>query len=274
MRWKDFLYFQRNSKTAVILLLILILLTLILNVVVSYRYSSDVILVQNDSLVREFDQFKKSLNMRDLPSTAAQEANKAGDGTSRSVKRQTGESVTGELNRQNNSQDDTQNEKNAYPNKESPSQYSSDLYPRTIYPTIKKLSEGETIALNEADTAEWKKIPGIGSAYASRIVKYRDLLGGFVKTEQLLEVYGIDQELYSRINGYIKPDNNYRKVKINHLEFKDLLRHPYLNYKQVQAVMSIRRRKGDISSIRELSILDEFTPEDIFRIEPYLDFSE
>ena len=58
------------------------------------------------------------------------------------------------------------------------------------------------------------------------------------------------------------------------MEFKELLRHPYMNYKQVQAVMSIRRRKGDITSIRELSILDEFTPEDIFRLEPYLDFSE
>ena len=70
---------------------------------------------------------------------------------------------------------------------------------RIAYPSIEKLSKGETILLNASDTAEWKKIPGIGSVYASRIVQYRNLLGGFSHVEQLLEVYGIDQELFSRI---------------------------------------------------------------------------
>ncbi|HMM16146.1 MAG TPA: helix-hairpin-helix domain-containing protein, partial [Petrimonas sp.] len=126
--------------------------------------------------------------------------------------------------------------------------------------------------LNAADTAEWKKIPGIGSTFASRIVKYRNLLGGFVSVEQLREVYGIDNELFSRISPYIQADENFRKLWINELEFKELLRHPYLNYKQVRAIMNLRKKKGNIASIHELVMLDEFTSEDIFRIEPYLAF--
>ncbi len=67
-------------------------------------------------------------------------------------------------------------------------------------------------------------------------------------------------------------DSNWRKIKVNELEFRELLRHPYLNYKQVQAIVSLRRRKGDIVSIGELSMLDEFTSTDIDRLEPYLEF--
>lgn len=258
MRWKDFLYFQRNSKTAVILLLILIVLTLILNVLLSYRNSSDIVLMQNDSLVREFEEFRRTLTLREPLSTTtvpgeSEDAKKQSSGKRGAVYK--------------DATDDKRIASQRYPSRNVERSSS-----RALYPAIEKLSEGETIPLNESDTTEWKKIPGIGSAYASRIVKYRDLLGGFVQAEQLLEVYGVDQELFSRIVVYIEPDGNIRRLKINQSDFKELLRHPYLNYKQVQAIMGLRRKKGDITSIRELSILDEFTPEDIFRLEPYLEF--
>lgn len=257
MRWKDFLYFQRNSKTAVILLLILIVLTLILNVLLTYRNSSDVILMQNDSLMQEFEEFRRTLEVRELPAIITPEEI---------------ESTVGRSSNRSGSLENAfrQSERNAS-QRYSPRRSSRSSF-RDGYPATGKLSEGETIPLNESDTTEWKKIPGIGSSYASRIVRYRDLLGGFVQVEQLLEVYGIDQELFSRIVVYIEPDGNIRRLQVNQSDFKELLRHPYLNYKQVQAIMGLRRKKGDITSIRELSILDEFTPEDIFRLEPYLAF--
>jgi len=136
----------------------------------------------------------------------------------------------------------------------------------------KKLAEGETIFLNKSDTTDWKKIPGIGSTYASRIVKYRDLLGGFVSVDQLREVYGIDDKLFVKIYPYVEVDGEYTKIAVNKLEFKELLRHPYLNYKQVKAIFDLRRRKGNISSINELALLNEFASEDIERLAPYLEF--
>ena len=135
-----------------------------------------------------------------------------------------------------------------------------------------KLSPGETIFLNKSDSTDWKKIPGIGDAYSSRIVKYRNMLGGFVRKEQLTEVYGIDNDLFLRIAPFIEEDINCTKLTINTLDFKELLRHPYLNYKQVQAIVNLRRKKGDIISINELSMLNEFTSDDIFRLEHYLEF--
>lgn len=264
MRWKDFLYFQRGSKTAVILLFILIVLTFILNALLSYKNSSDVILMQNDSLVREFEEFRRTLKVREPSAVTVPEEREA------PMERKSAAERSSDKGGSANKSISRQGEKNAT---ERYSSRSSDISSfRAAYPSMEKLSEGETISLNKADTSEWKKVPGIGSVYASRIVKYRDLLGGFVYVEQLLEVYGIDQELFSRIAVYIEPDGNFRRIQVNQSDFKELLRHPYLNYKQVQAIMSIRRRKGNITSIRELSILDEFTPDDILRLEPYLEF--
>ena len=243
MQWKDFLYYRKSEKLAVILLLILIVLTLILNLVLSQRNSRDVIFTQNDSLVKVFEEFQRNLSLReginvlDSAHVVPQNEERSNDG----------------LRSKNLSEE-----------------ISPDHY--TPFPTAKKLDAGETILLNAADTAEWKKIPGIGSTFASRIVKYRKLLGGFVSVEQLREVYGTDNELFSRISPYIQADENFRKLWINELEFKELLRHPYLNYKQVRAIMNLRKKKGNIASIHELAMLDEFTSEDIFRIEPYLAF--
>lgn len=243
MHWKDFLYYRKSEKLAVILLLILIVLTLILNLILSQRNSRGVIFTQNDSLVKVFEEFQRNLSLRegidvlDSAHVVPQNEGRSNDG----------------LRSKKNSEENS-------PDRDAP------------FPTAEKLDAGETILLNAADTAEWKKIPGIGSTFAARIVKYRNLLGGFVSVEQLREVYGIDNELFSRISPYIQADENFAKLRINELEFKELLRHPYLNYKQVRAIVNLRKRKGDIASIHELAMLDEFTSEDIFRIEPYLEF--
>ena len=243
MHWKDFLYYRKSEKLAVILLLILIVLTLILNLILSQRNSRDIIFTQNDSLVKAFEEFQRNLtlhegiNVLDSAQVVPQNERRSNDGL-RSKK----------ISEENN-----------------PDRYAP-------FPTAEKLAAGETILLNATDTVEWKKIPGIGSTFAARIVKYRNLLGGFVSVEQLREVYGIDNELFSRISPYIQADENFAKLRINELEFKELLRHPYLNYKQVRAIVNLRKRKGDIASIHELAMLDEFTSEDIFRIEPYLAF--
>ncbi len=241
MNWKEFFYLQKGSKLSVILLLILIVITLFANAFQSSVNSSEIVVQHSDSIINEFKliaaqrrttQSENYVNSQQKPDTASSE-NKPITNT------------------------DVDNQR----------RFTNENYAR-----IEKLSPGETISLNTSDTTEWKKVPGIGSSYSSRIVKYRALLGGFNSKVQLLEVYGIDSEMYSRISRYITEDSNFTKIKINELEFKDLLRHPYLNYSQVQAIVNLRDKKGNITSINELSMFDEFTNEDIERLKPYLEF--
>lgn len=145
-----------------------------------------------------------------------------------------------------------------------------DSQAKYIYPA--KLLQGETVELNNADTTTLKKIPGIGSGYANRIVKYRTLLGGYADITQLNEVWGMDDELYDKITAYLTLVPNTKKIRINSAGFEELNGHPYISYKQAKVITDVKERKGNIESINRLSLLEEFTANDIRRLTPYLSF--
>lgn len=241
MSWKDFIYYQRGQQIAIISLLGLIFLVLISNLLFATRKPSHVIIARNDSLIAAFDAFYNSIEV-DTTIFVSDKAYRSGDYRSGTYYSGKG-SDEKEFSNQSNK-----------------------------YKSVNKLQYGETIYLNSSDTIDWKKVPGIGSTFASRIVKYRNILGGYVAVEQLLEVYGMDVDRYSNILPFVEVDLGVSKININKLEFKELLKHPYLNYKQVQAITNLRSKKGDIKSINELSILNEFTESDLLRLEPYIDF--
>ncbi len=138
----------------------------------------------------------------------------------------------------------------------------------------RKLYEGETIEINSADTSVLKTIPGIGSSYAARIIKYREALGGFVSKRQLYEVWGINDERYNMIEPYITIQGKPRTLAVNKLSIEQLNAHPYITYRQAKTIIDIRSRKGFIKSMNKLALLDEFTPKDIKRLTPYLNFNE
>lgn len=270
MNWKDFFYYQKGTRAAILLLLILIVLTLILNTLLIRLNRSEILLIQNDSIINEFAEFKESIKVNEYTTSRGKKQNRTE--TYKTQRKQENSftkhspSFPKSVNDSNVSKTDSSQR---YNNTETNNQNSY----CSNYHRVEKLKVGETISLNITDTTQWKKIPGIGSSYASRIVKYRDLLGGYVRKEQLMEVYGVDSELYSQIEPYIVEDSNYLKLNVNEMEFRDMLRHPYLNYKQVQAIVNLRDKKGDIVLIEELAMLDVFTAEDIARLELYLQFS-
>ena len=142
----------------------------------------------------------------------------------------------------------------------------------TYLRTTEKFSAGTMIELNEADTLTLKKIPGIGSTFARRIVSYRELLGGFYTVEQLAEVYGIDEERYNALHTWFKVDTTcIQPLRVNQLSFKELLRHPYLNTSQVRQIERLRR-KAPLQSWNDLILLEEFSAIDRQRLRPYLSF--
>jgi DNA uptake protein ComE-like DNA-binding protein len=132
-----------------------------------------------------------------------------------------------------------------------------------------KLKETETLLLNEADTNALRKVPGIGSAFARAIVNYRQRLGGFVKTEQLMEIDGFPEEALA----YLKVENPHpRKLNINRLSLNELKRHPYINFFQAKAITDYRRLRGPIHSLQDLRLSKDFPPEAIQRLEPYVEY--
>ncbi len=127
------------------------------------------------------------------------------------------------------------------------------------------------IELNSADTTDLLKLNGIGPAYAQRIIKYRNLLGGYSNTTQLLEIYNFPPETFQKIEPYIYTDTlSLKKIRINFAEYKDFIRHPYFNKQQVDAILKYRQKNGSYANIEQLrkeSLLDEQT---FLKIKPYL----
>lgn len=63
-------------------------------------------------------------------------------------------------------------------------------------------AQAEKIDFNTADSATLQTIPGIGESKANKIIEYREKIGGFSSTEQLLEVSGIGEAILRNIREY------------------------------------------------------------------------
>lgn len=130
------------------------------------------------------------------------------------------------------------------------------------------------VHLNTADSTALLRLPGIGPVFAGRIIKYRRLLGGFYCSDQLKEVYGMKEETIEQITPLLVLDSiGLVKLNVNTCTFRDLLRHPYLEYEDVKALVGYMDLEGEINSMGEIRENFLFSEAALERIEPYLDFS-
>jgi len=129
------------------------------------------------------------------------------------------------------------------------------------------------VELNSADTLQLDEVHGIGPAFARRIVKYRERLGGFCRKEQLLEVFGLDSAKYEEVKDQISVDATIvKKININSVVAEDFKNHPYIRYKQVNALIQYRKQHGNYTTIEDLKKVVILTPELIMQLAPYLSF--
>ena len=132
-----------------------------------------------------------------------------------------------------------------------------------------KYPEGTLVDVNTADTTELKKIPGIGGGIACRIVAYRNRLGGFYTLDQLNEVEFVTADL---LKWFKLEGDSVRKLPINRVGLDKLRAHPYINFYQAKVIVEYRRKKGEIKSLSQLALYEEFTEKDLKRLSAYISF--
>jgi|WetSurMetagenome_2_1015567.scaffolds.fasta_scaffold154397_2 competence protein ComEA len=130
------------------------------------------------------------------------------------------------------------------------------------------------LELNSCTAKDLLKLPGIGEILSGRIIRYRDLLGGFVSTDQLGEVYGIDPLVFGDIMGmvYVNSDS-VRKICIDTCSYKTLARHPYIGSVTARSILKYRELIGAPDDINELvhqKVIDTLKAR---RMAPYCTFS-
>ncbi|MCU0393051.1 MAG: helix-hairpin-helix domain-containing protein [Thermoflexibacter sp.] len=132
----------------------------------------------------------------------------------------------------------------------------------------------QSFDINTADTAQLKKIKGIGAVLSERIVKFRDNLGGFYTIEQLKEVYGLKEEVYQEVVKYAKTSKSFevRKIYINTADVNTLKAHPYIGYKNAQIIFNYRQQHGKFVNAEDLLKTKSIDENQLNKLKMYLVF--
>lgn len=139
-----------------------------------------------------------------------------------------------------------------------------------------KFTQPIRIELNTADSSTLVKIPGIGAKSAAMIVRYRDLLGGFHSVKQLEERLTWDSALEHMDEWctlWLTADSSLIKpLNVNTAEFREILRHPYIDYEQTKALVNYREKHWCIEGFEALEMMDVFSEQDLQKLRLYLTF--
>lgn len=129
------------------------------------------------------------------------------------------------------------------------------------------------IDVNTADTSAFISLPGIGSKLASRIVTFREKLGGFYSVEQIGETYGLPDSTFQKIKQYLKLDNpSVKKININTATVDELKAHPYIKYSLANPIIAYRNEHGSFSNLEDIKKVMAVTEDVYKKIAPYLTF--
>jgi competence protein ComEA len=144
---------------------------------------------------------------------------------------------------------------------------------RNFYSPSDRYVPEHPVEINSSDTSALKVLRGIGPVLASRIVKYRILLGGYSSVDQLREVYGISDSLFQAIRDKVTVDTALiSRISINEAGEEQLSRHPYISRYTARAIVSYRKAAGYILSADELVRNKIIRQEQEARIKVYLSF--
>ena len=126
--------------------------------------------------------------------------------------------------------------------------------------------------LNKVSSEELQQVKGIGVKLAARIIKYRAVLHGYSFSDQLYEVWYLDEGVADRVLERFpimtKPIIN--KININTASFKEVLHLPYIDYELTKKIFAYRDEMAEIQSMEELNNIDSFPVDKFDRISLYL----
>jgi len=129
------------------------------------------------------------------------------------------------------------------------------------------------LEINTADSLDWMKLKGIGPGRARSILKYRKMLGGFYSVEQVKEAYFITDSLYNTIKANLTVNPALvQKIKVNSVDFKTMVHHPYIKYEGTKCIFALKRNKKIVAN--DLINSSCFSREQLEKVLVYLDFEQ
>jgi DNA uptake protein ComE-like DNA-binding protein len=128
-----------------------------------------------------------------------------------------------------------------------------------------------TIEINSADSVQWNQLKGISFGRARMIIKYRTMLGGFYNIEQIKEVKYFTDSLFNMIKANLTVNPALvQKLKVNSVDFKTMVHHPYIKYEGTKCIFALKRNKKIVAN--DLINSSCFSREQLDKVLLYLDF--
>lgn len=111
----------------------------------------------------------------------------------------------------------------------------------SVYKRLEAYISIPLIDLNQADSADFDSLPGIGGWFASKMIEHRERLGGYSYKEQLMDIYRFDQEKFDALSNLVTVSEPYR-YSLWTLPADSLRIHPYIrNYETAHAIVLFRQ---------------------------------
>ena len=130
--------------------------------------------------------------------------------------------------------------------------------------------------LNRADTTQLMQIRGIGAGRARWVVRYRNQLGGYLREDQLDEVFVLRDapDLRDSLKKYTFVASSFvpQAVNVNTASFDELYLHPYIGKPRARLLVAYRQQHGPFRSIEDVKKVPVLKPEDVEKLRPYLRF--
>ena len=144
-------------------------------------------------------------------------------------------------------------------------------YPNQAYA---KKEKAPIIDINLASQEDLIKVYGIGLGLSERILKQKELLGGFISMDQMEDVWGLSPEVIEKLKGQFNVGvvPNVKKVKINDASAKELQLFPYFRYPLNKEIVTYRSMNNGIKNSEDLSKIKGFPIEKIKIIEKYIEY--
>jgi competence protein ComEA len=126
--------------------------------------------------------------------------------------------------------------------------------------------------INLTDSAGWSMLPGIGARLASRIIHFREKLGGFYESDQVGETYGLPDSTFQKIKPYlIVRVVSLNRIDLNTATIEMLKSHPYIRWQIAKGIITYRLQHGTFQSVDELMQMAQMDSLKFKKLKPYLE---
>lgn len=141
---------------------------------------------------------------------------------------------------------------------------------KRITSVVHKETEITPVSINRASSRALQSIPGIGPFFAKEIIRIRESYGGIISSDQLLDIYKIEERLEDILPYLIIDSSEVNKLNVNTASEEQLRQHPLISRDMAKSIVYFRENHREYKSLEELLLSPYIDSEVLLRISPFL----